>query len=441
MTELDKFIYKIKSISGNDTVLTSEQSQMVVNELNRFLFSKQNGLGTVRALDSDWDFFSPYHKFWYENAERIISPSIDVSTCRQVAEVLLDVYQKTGGKAFESDSGVMNRDDLTDEEVCRVRLLTANQDFRGSRNYSELVKLYKKDKTWFDIDRIKYDPEGFLSYIDVIKLSQTDKRKDYAINICGFIESCNTRNPFNTIDHFDGDLEAFRNGLIKYSGAGYGEKKTDMFIRDMVVSGVWRGKKNFDKINVASDVNTITVALRTGILKTGIPLVSSFLDIFSYQYGLIDSFNAKAWRCVWEEWNKLSETDVVASPCMLDFFIYRTVGKEFCSPRLVHYKCDNGHDFYWNRKLLKCKGGKNCSANIHLIAQTLPCESDDASAVITKTDFYQYCKSYTQCPFKPVCDNGGRKNQNPPKSISILGGTGWQSAYAEEGAGGGGPMA
>ena len=35
---------------------------------------------------------------------------------------------------------------------------------------------------------------------------------------------------------------------------------------------------NFDKIDVASDINTMKVAFRTRILKTEIPLVSSFLD-------------------------------------------------------------------------------------------------------------------------------------------------------------------
>lgn len=52
-----------------------------------------------------------------------------------------------------------------------------------------------------------------------------------------------------------------------------------MFLRDMVVLGIWQNVDGFDKIDVASDINTIKVALRTGIIKTEIPLVSSFLDI------------------------------------------------------------------------------------------------------------------------------------------------------------------
>lgn len=50
----------------------------------------------------------------------------------------------------------------------------------------------------------------------------------------------------------------------------------------MVVLSIWKDYKNFEQIDVASDRNTMKVALRTGILKTEIPLVSSFLDIFCY---------------------------------------------------------------------------------------------------------------------------------------------------------------
>lgn len=94
-----------------------------------------------------------------------------------------------------------------------------------------------------------------------------------------------------------------RNDLIACN-AGYGNKKADMFVRDMVVLGIWQNVTGFERINVASDVNTIKVALRTGIIRTAIPLVSSFLDIFCYQYEYIDEMNAAAWRRVWEIWTK-----------------------------------------------------------------------------------------------------------------------------------------
>ena len=78
-------------------------------------------------------------------------------------------------------------------------------------------------------------------------------------------------------------IGGIQKALINLPHSGYGNKKADMFIRDMIVLGIWKNVKNFESINVASDVNTIKVALRTGILKTEIPLVSSFLDIFCYQ--------------------------------------------------------------------------------------------------------------------------------------------------------------
>ena len=116
--------------------------------------------------------------------------------------------------------------------------------------------------------------------------------------------------------------------MISCEGAGYGNKKTDMVIRDMVVHGIWQGVSGFESIDVASDINTIGVALRTGILKTAIPLLSSFLDEFCYQYSFVDRMNAAAWRRVWEIWRGRYPSDDVASPCLLDYFISEVVGRQ-----------------------------------------------------------------------------------------------------------------
>lgn len=70
---------------------------------------------------------------------------------------------------------------------------------------------------------------------------------------------------------------AFRTALIDYDGTGYGNKKADMVIRDMIVLGIWKKVREFEKIDVASDVNTIKIALKSGILHCAIPLVSSLL--------------------------------------------------------------------------------------------------------------------------------------------------------------------
>jgi len=47
-----------------------------------------------------------------------------------------------------------------------------------------------------------------------------------------------------------------------------------------------------------------------------------------------------------------------------------------------------------------------------------------------------------ECPFAAVCDPKSKKflKLNPPKSISILGKTGWESARTRSNEGGGGLM-
>lgn len=98
------------------------------------------------------------------------------------------------------------------------------------------------------------------------------------------------------LDYYDGDLVKLRDALTGTVGMGFGNKKTDMFLRDMAVHEVWTDYLNFDRLDVASDINTMKVALRTGILETAIPLVSSFIDIFCHQYVYMDEMNAVAWR-------------------------------------------------------------------------------------------------------------------------------------------------
>ncbi len=177
-------------------------------------------------------------------------------------------------KAFAE---IYDTNGLSTDEICRVRLLTANQDFRGSRNFKELSEIYLSDPTIFDEKQIINSPADFVKSIGITELSQNHKRVRYAKQISQFLLEHNSA-PYDIIKKvvFDNDVTRLRNALIEFDGAGYGNKKTDMFIRDMVVLGVWNRVKGFDDIDVASDVNTIKIALRTGILTSEIPLISSF---------------------------------------------------------------------------------------------------------------------------------------------------------------------
>ena len=72
---------------------------------------------------------------------------ISEEACEKVADALYNVYVRTNGRAFKE---IYETDDLSKEEVCRVRLLTANQDFRGSRKFKDLSKVFSDDPTLFD---------------------------------------------------------------------------------------------------------------------------------------------------------------------------------------------------------------------------------------------------------------------------------------------------
>lgn len=443
MTELDTFVSKIRDISSSSGVMDIATAREIVREINEFLYTKYDGIGTVWELGQNLQFFSDFHKYWYAHHREILNLQIDDASCEKVADALHDVYMRTNGQAFYE---IYDINGLSNEDICRVRFLTANQDFRGSRDFKELSEIFLSDRSIFDVDLINREPTTFLCDIGITSLSQTDKRIQYAKKVTQFLIEHHSE-PFGIIDAFDRDVQRFRNALIAYEGAGYGNKKTDMFIRDMVVLGVWKNVHNFDCIDVASDINTVRVALRTGILRSAIPLVSSFLDIFCYQYGYVDNMSALAWRRVWECWIRKYPTETISSPCLLDYFVYNVVGKQFCKEILVLFECEEGHHFKWhsgrNKKCQICvRSGNNVPVKI--VGKILPCSDVDGSIAIQNTPFVRANiahPNFRECPFKTICDGYDKKKLMPPKSISIMGQTGWTTGYADKDSGGGGLMA
>lgn len=442
MKNLISFCNEIRDIIVRHPQMNIEDARKVITKLNNYLYTTHSNIGTVEELNNTFDYFSDFHKFWHLHHKEIIDCHINEQNCEKVADALHDVYILTEGKAFKEVYDTFN---LKAEEICRVRFLTANQDFRGTRNFELLASLYDSDRSIFDEELIADDPANFLKQINITNLSQNDKRLSYAQNIARFIldKECS---PYELLEKFNHDVFALRTAMIGCN-AGYGNKKTDMFIRDMVVLGVWTNIAGFDKINVASDVNTIKVALRTGIINTAIPLVSSFLDIFCYQYTYIDDMNALAWRKVWEKWNEKYPSEAIASPCLLDYFVYNVVGKQFCKESLTIFQCNEyGHQFRWhsakNKTCQVCyqRGIKKNKATP--IAKLMPCDDAEGAVAIQNTPFVKSLpidKRMSACPFANICD--AKKFLMPPKSISILGNTGWNSAYTKTGHGGGGIMA
>ena len=442
MEKLAEFCTKIKDAINNSNNLSMAEARQVVKSINDFLYTNYPGIDKTLELGVYREYFSDFHKFWKANHKEILDCKIDDEKCELVADSLHDVYFATNGEAFKS---VWDKCGLTDEEVCRIRFLTANQDFRGSRSFSDLAHVYESDYTIFDENNIKEDPENFLRLIEGGRLSQNDKRITYARNISEFLLTHNCT-PYEIINEYNRDIFALRNAMIACN-AGYGNKKADMFVRDMVVLGIWTNVNGFENIDVASDVNTIKVALRTGIINTKIPLVSSFLDIFCYQYSYIDIMNAKAWRRVWEIWNRKYPGDRISSPCLLDYFVYNVVGRQFCRKSLNIFKGDNcGHIFRWhsglNRTCQICHNEGERRQPASVINKVMPCCDEKGYVAIDMTEYVRALpvkQKIHECPFTNICAD--KKHLMPPKSISILGQTGWISAYARKDEGGGGLMA
>ncbi len=442
MNEVSNFINRIKNISGNMTDLSIDKARLIIKEINEFLFTNYEDIGTTDILGNSYKYFSDFHKFWEKNHKEILNIQIDEEKCRLVAEKLHEVFVRTNGIVFRK---IYDTNGLCAEDICKVRILTANQDFRGSRSFKQLSDVFIDDGSIFDLNKIFTDPESFVKDIGITGLSQNDKRVQYAKNIAKFILDNHTT-PYEIIHCFDNNVKEFKNALI-CSNSGYGNKKADMFIRDMIVLGIWKDIVGFDQIDVASDINTIKVALRTGIMFSAIPLVSSFLDIFCYQYSYVDEMNAKAWRKVWKIWNSKYPEETIASPCLLDYFVYNVVGKQFCKPNLFLFQCDEEkHRFFWhsgrNKTCQICyKKGKHNYA--HSIDRIMPCEGEHGAVFFEKSEFYRSnvaSPNYDNCPFKSICDQNNCKELQPPASISILGQTGWTNAYAKKENGGGGIM-
>lgn len=443
MDELSSF-YKLIAGKQFNKNLSLEDARELVKRINEFLYANYDGIGSTEALGTSYPYLSDFHKYWESYHKEILDCKINEDICEQVADVLHNLYVNTYGKAFQS---VYNTQGLSLEEVCLVRFMSANQDFRGSRDFSELAKIYNDDNSIFDIAHIAAEPETFLKEIKVFNLGQSDKRVLYAQNAALFVLQ-HGGTPYNLINVFNGDIYALRKAIIGCESSGYGNKKTDMFLRDMVVLGVWNSVSNIEKLDVASDVNTIKVALRTGIISTAIPLVSSFLDIFCHQYTYIDEMNALAWRRVWEIWSMKYPAETVISPCMIDYYVYNVIGRQFCRKSLVIFECEKDHHtFAWhsvrNKTCQICyNASKKNRVSARIIRRLLPCSHPDGGIAIAQTDYAKTLPAnnkITQCPFATICSD--KKHLAPPKSISILGQTGWTSAYTKKEQGGGGLMA
>jgi len=426
--------------------ITLEDVQQSISRINKFLYQSYPELGATAVFDGEvLQYISEFHKFWENNYQRVLNTRINKKQCKIAAECL-----KSATKKYDPDIFFLTHDTfgIDKNAIAQVRFFTSSQDFRGP--LKNQYQKYLDDPSKFDAEFVHGDPIAFLKYIGVTGFSQTDKRLDYAKNSAELLLNKEV-NAHDLAEICNNDALKIRNLLISTPNIGYGRKKADMFIRDMFALGVWPHLSNFDKIDVASDVNTMKVALRMRIIETDVPLLSSFLDIFCYQYGEIDEKSALAWRSVWEEWKKIDPQNALKSPCLIDFLIFR-IGRECCKEILNLYQCEsnNDHLFYWFSSNLKscltCRE-QDKKSNAHPTKKLLPCQVDSSEMPRGESGLKISDKKILhvfdgECIFKNVCRPGTPefKKVSPPKSISIKGRTGWLSARTTIEEGGGGLM-
>ena len=420
-----------------------EVAQRFISGINEYFFQTHNEIGTTEFQDEEFQYFSEFHKFWEAHHDEILNARIDPIQTAIAAKSLRSAMKRYGREVF---AVTLDTKGLSPEAIAQVRFLTANQDFREppENQYGK----YLEDPTQFEASTIREDPADFLQFLGMTRLSQTDKRIDFARNAATFLTE-NAIRAFEIAKHFGNNAVEIRGALIDSPNMGYGTKKANMFIRDMVELNVWPGLSHYDEIDVASDINTMKLALRTGIIKTDIPLVSSFLDVFCWQYGYIDEMSASAWRKVWEDWYTLDHKTAPRSPCLMDFLLYR-IGREYCGDIVVRYSCENGHTFFhFGARLRNCRicltQGKRVAATSG--SRVLPCQITAAELprekgilLLEKDKLLRIFDGV--CIFEESCSpkSPSFRPLDPPKSISIKGQTSWTNSYAERDRGGGGMM-
>ncbi len=359
---------------------------------SKYLYQKKTTLPS--------EYISEFHKYWEENHETVLSPKVNPNgECLAVARVLENIYKSNIIKVQ------LDTLDLTKEEIANVRFFTAIQDFNiDVHARSNPFEFYKRHPDCFKPKKVKDNDlliDELLNFLGA--QSQRDKRKPWMLNSARLLVEKYGSSAYKINEIHNGDVVEIVKALTAEERYGFSNKKAHMFLRDMADLGVWKYKRNIEKLDVMSDKNTMRVALRTGILQFRIPLLASFLDVFCYQYSMVDRLNREAWRRVWEEWGKISNNHRPLTPASMDYLIFR-LGKIACRP---------------NKRFCPPEKGINEKKLESLIPQ---------DRLIFRVDRY--------CIFSDVCQLE-RKILNAPHSISIEGRTGWKSGKTNEGGGGG----
>jgi len=356
------------------------------------------GANSLTGLEEE--YISEFHKYWEANHEKVLAPHIGQEEVLKVAETLETIYANNSIKVQLNTIG------LTPEQIANVRYFTAIQDLKIDINAKmNPFQLYELQPDFFNPKKILENEllvDEFLNRIGAD--SQRDKRKPWMQESARLLIEQYGGSAFNINSVHKGDVLQIKRAL-NVQRYGFAPKKVDMLLRDMADLAVWKYQNNIEEIDVMSDKNTMRVALRTGILQFRIPLLASYLDVYCYQYSLVDRWNVRAWREVWKIWDTIPNNHRPPTPASIDYLIYR-MGKLACKPSGRNRKCP-----------------PSTPAKLKWIQSQI------------KQDQLMFDKNF-YCIFEGIC-KPERKILKHPMSISIEGQTGWKSGKTNEGGGGG----
>lgn len=399
MSNFSKFLQQLASILGigidSTDIETKDEYELAAKLLkliNEFLYQKKEGIPA--------EYISEFHQYWEENHEKILAPQINPNgECLKVAKILEEIYRAHAIKVQLDTLG------LSKEEIANVRFFTAIQDFNiDVQAKANPFEFYKRHPDCFNPKKVSKNPllvDELLNFLQAD--SQRDKRKPWMLNAAKLLKDTYESSAYKINQAHNGDVIEIVQALTSEERYGFSVKKTHMFLRDMADLGIWKYHRNIEKLDVMSDKNTMRVALRTGILQFRIPLLTSYLDVYCYQYSLVDELNRLSWRAVWEKWNGIHNNHRPSTPASIDYLIYR-LGKICCRR---------------NKRI--CPPDKAVSEK--KLESLIP-----QDRLIFKTDRY--------CIFSDICTSK-HKILNAPNSISIEGRTGWKSGKTNDGGGGG----
>lgn len=181
---------------------------------NRYFYQTYAAIGATQFEGAEFQYFSDFHRFWEQNHASILNARIDTPQARIAAAALRDAVQAHGAEILRVNR---NLHGLNAQQLAQVRFFTANQDFRQPPD--DQFTIYLEHPEVFDAAAVEEDPDNFRTSMALNRLSQSDKRRDFARNAARFLNQ-NEITAFEIAEHFENIAPRIREAIIGFGNTG-----------------------------------------------------------------------------------------------------------------------------------------------------------------------------------------------------------------------------